>query len=365
MKNYLLKNYFFAVIREYIFIFLTATIFLITFSTKGLGEENVFTIDNIKIKGELDLNFSRDKYLKIAFIDSFNILMQKILLSRDLKKVKNTKLNQIEKLINNFQIIEEKYMKNEYEIDLRVIFNEIKVKKYLSKKNISFSQPENITSVFFPILFIDGKFKNFNENYFYKNWNKIKIKNEVINFILPLEDLDDVSEIIKMKDKIEDLEVESLVNKYNIENYVFTLIEYQEKKMNIHIKTNFNNNIINKNASYNLNNIKDKKMLEIILKDLKFTITDIWKEENLVNLLLPLSIQFKFQHTHKEDLNKLRKTLNKIKTIDKHILEKFNINDSFFKVYYYGNPKKLKLELLKHNYKLKNNQGFWQLYLNE
>jgi len=46
-------------------------------------------------------------------------------------------------------------------------------------------------------------------------------------------------------------------------------------------------------------------------------------------------------------------------------LEEFNINNSLFKIYYYGNPKKLKLELSKFGYQLKDDQGFWQLYLNE
>ena len=36
-------------------------------------------------------------------------------------------------------------------------------------------------------------------------------------------------------------------------------------------------------------------------------------------------------------------------------------NNSFFKIYYYGNPKKLSSELLKFGYKLKNNQGHWTL----
>ena len=52
------------------------------------------------------------------------------------------------------------------------------------KKNISFSQPENISAVFFPALFINGEIQNFNENYFYKNWTEVIIKNELINFIL-------------------------------------------------------------------------------------------------------------------------------------------------------------------------------------
>ena len=40
--------------------------------------------------------------------------------------------------------------------------------------------------------------KNFDENYFYNQWNNIKIKNELINFVLPLEDLDDISKVKKM-----------------------------------------------------------------------------------------------------------------------------------------------------------------------
>ena len=86
MKNYLLLKYLISFLREYIFIFLTATIFLFTTSTKSFSEENVFIINNVKIVGTVDLNFSREKYLNKAFLDSFEILMSKVLLSRDLKK---------------------------------------------------------------------------------------------------------------------------------------------------------------------------------------------------------------------------------------------------------------------------------------
>ena len=55
----------------------------------------------------------------------------------------------------------------------------------------------------------------------------------------------------------------------------------------------------------------------------------------------------------------------KINIIDKYTLEEFNINNSFFKIYYFGNPKKLRSELAKFGYLLKNEEGSWQLYLNE
>ena len=139
----------------------------------------------------------------------------------------------------------------------------------------------------------------------------------------------------------------------------------QNKKLNIHLKTNFNNYKNSKNIFYNINNINDQLALDFILRDLKLKITDLWKEENLINLLMPLSIKLKFQHANLKKLNELRNTLQKIGMVDNYILEKFSINNSFFKIYYYGDPKKLKSELSKFGYQLVNVQGSWQLYLNE
>jgi len=365
MKNYLFLKYLATSLREYFLIFFTATILLFTFFTKSFSEENIFTINNVTVKGKIDLNFSREKYINKAFLNSFEILMNKILLSRDFTKINNIKLRQIKSLINSFQILEESYRKDEYKAKIKIFYSDIKVKKFLNQKNISFSQPENITAVFFPVFFINDEIQNFSENFFYKHWTEIEIKNELINFILPLEDLEDISKIMEMKNRIEELDVDVLVNKYDIKSYVFALIDYQNKKLNIHVKTNFNNKKISKNFLYEVENISDEIVLNSILKDLKFNITDLWKEENLVNLLMPLSINLKFQHSKLEDLDKLRNILYKINIIENYTLEEFNINNSLFKIYYYGNPKKLRSELSKFGYMLMNNQGVWHLILNE
>ena len=365
MKNYLLLKYLVVLLREYIFIFFTATIFLFILSTKSFSEENAFTINNVTVKGKMVLNFSREKYINKAFLNSFEILMNKILLSRDFTKVNNIKLRQIKSLVNSFQILEESYRKDEYKAKIKISYSDIKVKKFLNQQNISFSRPENITAVFFPVFFINDEIQDFSENLFYKYWTEIEIKNELINFILPLEDLDDVLKIIEMKNRIEELDVDVLVNKYDIKSYVFALIDYQDKNLNIHVKINFNNNKINKNFLYEVENINDELLLNSILKDLKFKITDLWKEANLINLLMPLSIRLQYQHLNPEDLDKLRNTFYKIGIIDSYTLEEFNINNSFFKIYYYGNPRKLRSELLKFGYQLKNDQGYWRLYLNE
>ena len=291
--------------------------------------------------------------------------MSKVLLSRDLDKISNIKLKKIKNLINSFQILEETYQKEEYKAKFKIIYNDRKVKMFLAKNNVSFSEPKKISAIFFPVLFINDEMQSLAENYFYNHWTNIEIKNELINFILPLEDLDDVSQISKMRDKLEDLDILSLVNKYGEKNYVFVLMDYGKAKLNIYLKTNFNNNTTSKNISYEVKNIRDEIMLNSILKELKLEIMDLWKEQNLINLLMPLSINIKFKHSKLKDLDKLRKTFSKIGTIDNYSLEKFNINNSDYKIYYYGNPKKLKAELLKYGYELINNQGVWQLYLHE
>jgi len=268
-------------------------------------------------------------------------------------------------LISRFQILEETYRKDEYKATFKIFYSDIKVRELLKQKNISFSQPKNISAIFFPVLFVNGEIQDFYDNFFYKQWTAVEINNELINFILPLEDLDDISKIKEMKNRIEELNIDDFVNKYNIKNYVFTLMHHQNNQLNIYVKTNFNDSRMSKNITYELNDIKNELKLNYILKDLKMQITDIWKKENVINLSIPLLIRIKFQHTNLRDLDNLKNTFYKINIIDNYSLEEFNINNSFFKIYYYGNPKRLRTELLKFGYQLNNDQGHWGLYIND
>ena len=119
---------------------------------------------------------------------------------------------------------------------------------------------------------------------------------EVINFLLPLDDLDDIKKIKEIKNNFDQLDIDTLVNKYNIDNYVFALMNHERNKLKVYLKTKFENNDISKNISYDLENFGDDKKLTYILKDLKTIITDLWKKNNLVNLSMPLSINLQFKH---------------------------------------------------------------------
>ena len=147
------------------------------------------------------------------------------------------------------------------------------------------------------------------------------------------------------------------------DSHPFKLYDY--KTLNTYLKTKFNNNIVSKNILYKIENIRNEEKLENILKDLKLQITDIWKEENIINLAIPLSIKIKFTHLNIKELDKLKKVFNKINIINNYFLEQLNTDYSIFNINYYGNPKKLKTELLSFGYSIANKENYWEIKINE
>ena len=103
-----------------------------------------------------------------------------------------------------------------------------------------FANPKNISVVFYPILLEKQNVKLFNENIFYREWNKKKSGNDLINFILPIEDIDDIFEINKIKYEVESIQIEKIAKKYNTNNYIVAIMEIKKDKLKIFLKMNLN-----------------------------------------------------------------------------------------------------------------------------
>ena len=53
--------------KKLIFIILSAIIFLSISISKSFSEENIFIVNDVKVEGVIDINFSRDQYIDKAF----------------------------------------------------------------------------------------------------------------------------------------------------------------------------------------------------------------------------------------------------------------------------------------------------------
>ena len=65
-----------------------------------------------------------------------------------------------------------------------------------------------------PVLVQDDKIHIFNNNFFYDNWNNI-FDEALIEFILPLENIETIQNINKNKNELINLEVNYLLKEYS------------------------------------------------------------------------------------------------------------------------------------------------------
>ena len=360
----MLKNFFY-LSRQYILTILTATIFFFVSNTQSFSQNNIFFIKNIQVSKSIDLDFSRDIVINETFHEAFDQLINRVLLSKDLKLITNVKTNDIKKLVESFQITNESFVKKKYEATFNILFNKKKLSLFLEKKNVAFSNPITIPVVFFPILYFDEEIKIFNENNFYSQWFDSNLKSEIINFILPFENLDDIYEIEKIQNNIENLKMKEIATKYNTNNYVLAIMNLKKGTLKTFLKMNLNNTKVSKNMIHETFQINEKSEVNLVIDEIKTNILDSWKKINLVNFALPLSLHLHFHNRNLKDLSNLEKILIEIDIINNYAIEEFNINTTILKINYYGDPKKLYEKFSEFNYNLSDDHGYWVLKKND
>lgn len=345
--------------RQYILILLTAILFFFIQTVNCFSKNNIFFVNNIKISKKLDINFSRDNVIDEIFEIAFKNILSKVLTSKEVKKVKNVKIKEIKKLVESFKILEESFSKDVYKASFEVFFNEKNLGYFLRKQNLLFSRPEEISIVFFPVLYENNDIKLFSNNNIYKFWKKNQLENQLINYVLPVEDIDIISEIREIKNDVEKLNVKKIAAKYNNNNYAYVVMELNKKKLQTFIKLNLNNNKIFKNFSYKVNNINNEEDISYVINQLKSEIEDSWKIENVIKESSYLTLNIHFDNRSLKTLAKLENSLNQIKIIKDYAIEIFDINKTIIKINYYGDPKKLYNAFEKFNYRLENDRGVW------
>ena len=78
-----------------------------------------------------------------------------------------------------------------------------------------------------PVLKKNNKFFIYNQNYFYDNWNKV-YETELIEFILPLENIEIIQNINSNKGNLLNLDLNNLFIEYQKKKYHFS--NYWRKK---------------------------------------------------------------------------------------------------------------------------------------
>ena len=129
----------------------------------------------------------------------------------------------------------------------------------------------------------EDKISLYNDNIFYSNWND-KIENFfLIKYLLTNEDLEDLNIIIQNRDVIEDYDFKKITQKYDIDDFIVTIIFKNKDEIRVLSKISLNGILKIKNIKFNNIDLESEKHIENILIELKNTYENYWKEINKIN----------------------------------------------------------------------------------
>ena len=343
-------------------IFLSLIILFLTKTQNVFAKIDTFTVDNITVVGKMNSNNYREKYLQVAFKKSFENLTNNILKKKDQKKLLSTDLKTIKSLIENYQIIQEEILDDIYTIKVSMTFNRDLVNQFFRKKNITYSEVTKLELLVFPILILDSELQVFSQNKFFKEWNEQK-DFENINFILPVENVDDIEFIKNNLQFLEEIDLSALVDNYEIKNNAILILRHDERELNVFFKIDFKGVEKAARAKFTVEDLTNKEVRADIIKNLKININDFWKGEHSIDISLPSYLTFKIKTEKPETLKNVIKRITKINLIDSYIVRELSKNSAKINIKYFGKIKNLQDELTDNGFEFKILHNEWNLSL--
>ena len=355
MFIYKKKNY------SYLYIFFLILVFIFNeFSTKDTLAKN-FDITQVKIEENYNINFDKHLIIDKAFQRAFNILIYKILEKKDRSKINNISNQEIKRLIENFSIIEEKFIDNNYIGHFDVQFNRKKVLKLIESKGAISSSASKIETLLLPILLdaSNSELYHINQNIFLKEWNKKKEKHFLINYVLPNDDIEDYFIIKKNIKNLENYDFIEILKKYNSNNHIILILQKNENQLKIfsRIKFDKDNMIINRiENNIDINNNDSVNKLINVLKD---DYEDKWKSINKINTSIILPVRLSLNSKDYNFIKKIENILSQLDYVSNFRIEKFDNDKIIYKVIFNNSPKKFieKMSLL--NFKINTSNDIW------
>ena len=333
-------------------------ILIFFFKTETLFSKNdLFNVNNIQL--EKNDKISNNSLSDIAIKKGFNELKSKILLKVDNDKLSDLNFLSIKNLVAFYQIVSVPNKKNNRElVNFNITFDKDKIHDLFYKRGILYSEISDKEFYVLPILIKENKIFIFNNNYFYAKWNEI-YKDDLIEFILPLENIEIIKNINENRNSLINLDVIKIFQEYSNKNLALILIEgnnYNRKK--VFIKTVIQEQKISKSLTINKENLNNDKFYEKIIIETKKEIINQIKSNNLIDIRTPSFLNTKLDLEKKSNLAELNFRVKNIKSIENIYIQEFNKDYINLRIKYLGKLEKLIKELERENINLQlvNNQ---------
>ena len=347
--------------RLYIF-FSTLALIIFFFSTEAVKAKS-FEINDIEISQPFEINFDKNKVIDLGFKKAFFELVYSLIKSQDFKKIENIRLNEIKSMIETFSIKEEKFIDQKYYVNLGVSFNKKKIFRYLEKKNIFPSRILKEQFLFIPVIINEkgNDISIFSNNPIYADWNKTNKRYQLIKYLLPSEDLEDLNLIKEKLDVIETYDFNEITKKYFLKNSIISLIFRGKNEVRILTKIYNNKNEIIKNDTFKNISIDNETDLKFLIENLKNLFDDTWKKLNEINTSIKVPITIKIKNNDLKKSNNFELFLNEIDMVSDYSIEKFDKEFIFYEVLFNGTVQNFINIMKNEKYDLNTQKKVWMI----
>jgi len=350
---------FYKLLNVYIY-FILFSLLIVFFSTT-YSNANAFKVSDIEISSPFELNFEKNSVIDKGFQTSFSDLLSMITTSGDRKKIRNISIKELKGMINSFTISDEQFINNVYFANLETTFDKKKILKFLENENIFPSIPQKNKVLLFPIL-IETKNNNiyfFNNNIFYDKWNEQKNSYDLLDYLLPSEDIEDLIELQKNSKEIEAYDFSNLINRYDIKDNIILIIYKEGSSIRTLSKINLNNTLKIQNKNYLKVDIVNVDDFSNIVKNLKQLYEDQWKKNNEINTSIKLPITISINSKKTKKIIELEWALDSIDLVSDFNILNFNSESIQYKITYNGTPNLFLNDMKKKNLELEMKNNFW------
>ena len=342
-------------------IFKLIFILIVFFKTETvLSENNLFNVNNIKI--EKKDKISNSDLTNQAIKKGFTQLISRILLEEDSRNLLNLDFDSIKQLVSYYQISNTVDKKKEEDlVNFSITFDKKKIHNLFYKRGILYSDILDKELYVLPIFITNQEINVFNNNLFYDNWNEF-FKNDLIEFILPIENIEIIQKINNNKNSLIDLNIDNLFKEYPKKNLALILIEEDNTEYKkVYIKSKIQGKIISKSLNLNKKNIKKTDIFKEIIIDTKKELINLVKSRNLIDIRTPSFLNVKLDLNKENNIVEINTRIKKIDLIENVYVQQFNKDYMNLRIKYLGKLEKIINQLKKEGINLQMISEQWTI----
>ena len=162
-------------------------------------------------------------------------------------------------------------------------------------------------------------------------------------------------------ESIENYDFLELIKKYDLKDYIITIVFKKKNQVRVLSKINFNNSLKLDNQNFlnlDLNKIEN---FNLIMAELKEIYEDNWKKNNQINTSIKLPLTISVNSNEYTKIQKLENSLKEMDLVSQFDIIKFDNQNSIYRIIYNGSPKNFLNDMKKKKLVFSLKEKIWKL----